>query len=256
LEQVKTLIEKGDCTRARRALAYILRENRDNVEAWILLSYCALNQYEYDRCRKEILRRVPDHPDFQVRKVIEAPFDSNSESLANLGLMTQQMPAITPQQVQSNPKPTEPLKPNSRNRVLRLTIYLGVVSVLLIVLVLVGIYLNDLNSQNAIHATETRTVYEAAASTIYAQNTFTVSTVVARATQHVATEQSYIETQAAITITVNAQLGFIDEEGFVAQTDFTPEMPISVEFIPPIQTEAILIFQIADFNGQIIAEQS
>lgn len=261
LEQAKGFIEQGDCTRARRVLAYILRENRDNVEAWVLLSQCVLNQYEYDRCRKEVLRRVPDHPAFQLPQNIPDPADPVTESLAALGLMTQQMPAYTTKQVQAiGRKPRRRENPAYLNRfrvrVLRWVMFTGIGVMLLIALVLLGVYLGDLAAERDVQATQTQSAYNNAAATIYLENTFTAATVQVRATQVSATAQASITPQ--ITTIDFARLVLRQANGLERRSTFTTTEAVSVEFglASGVSTSEQLVVQIVDTNGNIIAQQT
>ncbi len=262
LQQAQQFIEQGDCNKARRILAYILRENRDNVDAWVLLSRCTFNQYEYDRCKKEVLRRVPNHSAFQTQHNITEQTESVEESLAALGLMTQQMPAITAKQVQAARRSAQqhesPAYLNAfRRRILRGVFFTGIAVVMLMALVLLGVYLNNVAEENARNATVTRTAYDAAVATVYAENTFTVATVAARATQVAATEQAY-PTPVPSVIRL-AWLVFLQPDGTEEpRTAFLSDEPISVivELLPTLDSDALLMIQLVDENGRIVVEQA
>lgn len=260
IEYAKAFIKQGEINKARRVLAYLLRKDRDDVEAWVLLSECALNQYEYDRCKREVLLREPNHPAFQFKQAIADKEDPVAETLSSLGLMTQQMPAITTMEIQTILPPSPRRQPVAflspfRRRLLRGMFFVGLAAAFLIGIVLLGVFFNSLASENDANTVATQNAYNAAAATIYVENTFTAATVQVRATQFTATEQAVMPTQPAVLM--DSRLLYRRPDGTEDREQFAPSEAVSIQFEPTASTsrDAVVRVEILNEAGLLVAHQ-
>lgn len=69
-ETIRQLIDDAELEAAREALVDYLYQDYDSLEAWLLLTECALDRDEYTRAVKEALRVAPDNP--QARRLAKA----------------------------------------------------------------------------------------------------------------------------------------------------------------------------------------
>ncbi len=67
LEEIKYQIEAGDQAHARQNLITILRTDRHNVEAWILLAPLLNDKQKQTECYKRVLRLDPSHTEARAR---------------------------------------------------------------------------------------------------------------------------------------------------------------------------------------------
>lgn len=255
IQQARVYIQEANYIAARQLLSKVLKTNKGNVDAWLLLSFCVSSEEQRDQCILKALTLNPVHP--QANKLAkkyglaiipertawlstiphetpsslpEAPPDEITAALADLdSVLAPVKPAIRKniEAPERERKKIPTYMTPRRTRFLRRVRVIGLIWGGVMLAVVILIFVTDRLEGFEADQEETRTALEAEAATIYRQNTLDVATVAARATTYAGTETAVAVRTVMI---ANARLVYIYPNRVENRSRYRSTETITVEY--------------------------